>query len=38
MAGFLPLMFIIPLILWLIWTAAVTAWHLVTRKQPTGDE
>lgn len=33
MAVFLPLVFIIPLALWLGWKAATTAWNLVTRKE-----
>jgi hypothetical protein len=38
MAVFLPLVFIIPLVAWLVWRAAATAWKLVTRKQPAGGE
>jgi hypothetical protein len=38
MAIFLPLVFIIPLVLWLVWRAAATAWTLVTRKEPAGSE
>ena len=33
MAIFLPLFFIIPLVLWLIWRTIVLAWNLVTRKK-----
>ena len=38
MAVFLPLVFVIPLVLWLVWKAATTAWNIVRRKRPTGDE
>ncbi len=33
MAIFLPIFFIIPLVLWLIWRTIVQAWNLVTRKK-----
>ena len=33
MAIFLPIFFIIPLVLWLIWRTIVLAWSLVTRKK-----
>jgi hypothetical protein len=33
MAVFLPLFFIIPLVLWLIWKAIAAGWTLVTRKK-----
>ena len=33
MAIFLPLFFIIPLVLWLIWRTIVLAWTLVARKK-----
>ena len=38
MAVFLPLVFIIPLVLWLIWKAVTTAWNFVTRKRPASGE
>ncbi len=38
LAVFLPLVFIIPLVVWLVWRATATAWHLVMRKRPTDGE
>jgi hypothetical protein len=38
MAVFLPLVFIIPLVLWLVWSGIATAWNFVTRKQPASGE
>ncbi len=38
MAVFLPLVFVIPLVLWLVWKAAATAWSFVTRRRPSGRE
>ena len=37
MAVFLPLIFIIPLVVWLIWRAVATAWNFLTRKETTPD-
>ncbi len=36
MAVFLPLVFIIPLVVWLVLRAIAAAWVFVTRKRPTG--
>jgi len=38
MAVFLPLVFIIPLVVWLVSRAVAAAWNLVFRKQPAGGE
>lgn len=38
MAVFLPLIFIIPLAVWLAWKAATTAWTFMTRTESTGGE
>ena len=37
-AVFLPLVFIIPLVVWLVWRVAAATWVFVTRKRPTGGE
>jgi hypothetical protein len=38
MAVFLPLVFIIPLVVWLIWRTATLAWGFLTRKRTSGGE
>lgn len=33
MAVFLPLVFIVPMVLWLVWSAVTAAWILLTRQR-----